>query len=880
MKLSSKTCLLAIVTMSGLFANANTLIAQINYAEACEIEMESANGLPDEFLISKIKQTDALSDMNLNQALTNARESLEIARALGNPDAISLCKLQILTIESLLTSAQQAGWSESKIQLTDDATPEQRLLWYSTLIRFLIFKQKTDVLLDQHFEAAKQAERECFDPHLKAQLQSDESVIRLFLHKKPMTDDELLALRTQVEESEKEYPFLNNSIVLWLMKFASAKRSEDRISALEKALESAEIQNNTRYKFQCNFLLGNFHLGNRKPQQALACFEASLKAAKELEAEPLKQISYTSLGNAYSSMGKSKKALEYGKLAKASPAFDDLSPLDQNALLERLLSVSRSLGNEADVRELEGIILPLKEKQEKRQVSRENQRLATEAAQTARSAAKQAAIQAAEAKERRDKENEAARIAAAASIARFWNYSILATLCVCLFVVGFVWKRLKKVSFQLSSEKRHARQSRKERDAMVMRLNRLQRMESLGLMAGSVAHDFNNILVGVLGNAEMIQMKKDLNDEGFVHDRVASIITSAEKAASLSRQMLAYSGRQTIARYPTNLNRLIRQYESVLQSACAPGQDLKLDLWDCEVISKIDPTQVEQIVLNLVTNSVEASSGKGQITITTGYETIVDIDSSLHGDRTTGGEFGFIEVRDKGKGVSAEEIERIFEPFYSSKNSGRGLGLAVVYGVVKGHDGFIQCRSKVGKGTSFRVLLPISSDKATEMESPREFFPLSELNPETDTQGTATILVIDDEESVLELCSQLLQWSGWNVITAVNGKEGLAKAEQFGNQISCLLLDVVMPEMGANELLNEFEKRKIQIPTVIMSGFSRTKLEFFLDRPNVVSIVQKPFHAMEIQQAVKEAALAPHNGQGFLTSVATNSFSAFPEHAK
>jgi DNA-binding NtrC family response regulator len=178
------------------------------------------------------------------------------------------------------------------------------------------------------------------------------------------------------------------------------------------------------------------------------------------------------------------------------------------------------------------------------------------------------------------------------------------------------------------------------------------------------------------------------------------------------------------------------------------------------------------------------------------------------------------------------------------------------------------------------VLLPISSDKATEMESPREFFPLSELNPETDTQGTATILVIDDEESVLELCSQLLQLSGWNVITAVNGKEGLAKAEQFGNQISCVLLDVVMPEMGANELLNEFEKRKIQIPTVIMSGFSQTKLEFFLDRPNVVSIVQKPFHAMEIQQAVKEAALAPHNGQGFPTSVATNSFSAFPEHAK
>jgi CheY-like chemotaxis protein len=266
---------------------------------------------------------------------------------------------------------------------------------------------------------------------------------------------------------------------------------------------------------------------------------------------------------------------------------------------------------------------------------------------------------------------------------------------------------------------------------------------------------------------------------------------------------------------------------------------------------------MEQVVLNLVTNAVEASALDGEITIRTGRQTLTNVenDSSLYGKRTTGGEFSYIEVVDSGSGISGQDLERIFEPFFSNSEIGRGLGLSVVYGAVSSHDGFIKCNSDIGQGTEFRVLIPHSSDSIDEPELFDEFPRRSEFADNlSKQQGGRKILVIDDEESVLELCAQMLQLDGWEVITAVGGERGLELAEQFSQELTCILLDVVMPELGASELLREMEIREILIPVVLMSGFSQTRLEFFLEREQVVSIVQKPFRASDITRAVQAAA--------------------------
>jgi FixJ family two-component response regulator len=173
---------------------------------------------------------------------------------------------------------------------------------------------------------------------------------------------------------------------------------------------------------------------------------------------------------------------------------------------------------------------------------------------------------------------------------------------------------------------------------------------------------------------------------------------------------------------------------------------------------------------------------------------------------------------------------------------------------VIGHEGFIRCRSNVGKGTSFRVLIPLSTDVATADIAQPRFENVVEFDDKTERPIAKKILVIDDEEAVLDLCSQLMEFNGWDVISAVGGKAGLDQIEEHLNEIACILVDVVMPEMGANELLNELEERQVNIPVVLMSGFSQTRLEFFLERENVSSIVQKPFRANEIKRAILDAA--------------------------
>jgi signal transduction histidine kinase/CheY-like chemotaxis protein len=827
---------------------ANPTVAQTPYAAVCRAELASTKSDSAEQLMAMLKLTDALRGHDLNVALKNAEEAIQQANRLGDPDLKTVAKLHETLIRGLKFGRKKADaeLKFSDFRLSPNAPLDLRIHWHLAIVEMEIWSLKTDSRLPLLLECLNADTKHCRDPHLRLRQQSSELYARVFRLSESPTSAPIRALRDSLRLNVERYPFLECEIVLKLVnsrELAQRRDTPGQFASLEAARSLADQLGHRFFAARGCSLIGILHCQKGEYEKAAEEFEDCLEIAKKIGFEPLIYQSYRKLANIERRLGNSSMVRDYLKLAGASPVLDDISGLERSAFFAYLTSVQRELGEHRETETSQAQVFPVE--------------LARQIRASQHALRNQAEDEKAMLRERH-LQTETTLAETIGALRMYLGIALLSSafciLCVALIVIR---NRLRKVTSELDLEKVNVRQSNHERDDLALRLIRMQRMESLGLMAGSVAHDFNNILVGVLGNAEIIQMKQGGDDPEFINQRIASIITSAEKAASLSQQMLAYAGKQYIARKTTDLNELIRQYEPVLRSFCLPNQHLELRLTSKQVTSKIDRTQIEQVVLNLVTNAVQASGPHGHITIESGVETISDVDQdpSLFGDPTVGGEFGFVEVRDKGRGVSAEVLERIFEPFYSNSESGRGLGLSVVYGAVKGHEGLIRCRSQFGVGTSFRVFFPVSTEpvQKTKTESGHLKLPGHHADFPRISPGR-TILIVDDEESVLDLCRQLMQLNGWKVITALGGKQGLEKAEKFADEVSCVLLDVVMPEFGASEVLTALEDRKYTSPVVLMSGFSQTRLEFFLKRPNVVSIIQKPFRAEELQRAVHLAA--------------------------
>jgi signal transduction histidine kinase len=404
--------------------------------------------------------------------------------------------------------------------------------------------------------------------------------------------------------------------------------------------------------------------------------------------------------------------------------------------------------------------------------------------------------------------------------------------------------RLQSITIELEEKKLQSNELRE-------RIAQLQRVKSLGMLASGVAHDFNNLLVGVLCNAELLEMdfnKKSSNGQSL--ERIEQIIESAEKAADLSRQMLAYAGKTQIIKVPAELNTLVSRLESLLITTTGQDNQLELDLSPDPSVANIDSTQIEQILLNLVSNARQASSVGGEIIIRTGSEFIesIEADPHLFGSRETGGQFVFLEVQDWGAGIPEENIQRIFDPFFTDREDGRGLGLAVVYGFVKSHDGLIRATTTHGEGTCFRILLPSSDEIPPTVEhiasSPDELVP---------TPKDVTVLVVDDEPAVRESASALLSTLGWTAHFAKNGIKAIDFLREHPDSVDCVLLDVVMPEMGAREVLAEMRAEEIQPCVVLMSGHSEEQLEHYRQTDNVAAILSKPFKTQELVRTISTA---------------------------
>jgi PAS domain S-box-containing protein len=384
-----------------------------------------------------------------------------------------------------------------------------------------------------------------------------------------------------------------------------------------------------------------------------------------------------------------------------------------------------------------------------------------------------------------------------------------------------------------------------ERAEMDRRINQSQKLESLGALAGGVAHDFNNILTIILNNATLA--KGQAADPALFDECLGQIEHAAARAAHLCNQMLAYSGRGQFVIQPIRLADLVEDTLPLLRSGVTRKAQLDVMAEPCEAVAQADVTQIRQIVLNLVINASDAlGDTPGTIRITTGLmhagtdylrETILATD-------LVPGDFVFLEVADTGCGMSPETVAKIFEPFFTTKFAGRGLGLAAVLGIVRGHRGAIRVDSQPGRGTTFRLLLP-----AVHGVAPRALGRPSE--PLVSARVTGKILVVDDEEFIRSVLCRSLGKVGFETVAAASGREAISLLATNRNSIAAVLLDLTMPQMDGQQTFEELRKLHPTLPVLLMSGFSELEATARFAGQGLAGFIQKPFETVALVEQLR-----------------------------
>lgn len=363
-----------------------------------------------------------------------------------------------------------------------------------------------------------------------------------------------------------------------------------------------------------------------------------------------------------------------------------------------------------------------------------------------------------------------------------------------------------------------------------------QKLESLGILAGGIAHDFNNLLMGILGNAELALLNKENLPQSVVQN-VETIKKITEKAAHLTRQMLAYSGKGKFVIKEIDLNQFIRDIIDLIKVSISKKAVLSLNLNEKEpLIINGDPGQIEQVILNLVINASEALEEKeGLITIMTGKQYC---DSSYFKDTVDGnirtfteGEYVYFEVTDTGCGMDRETMNKIFEPFFTTKFTGRGLGLSAILGIVRGHGGAIRVYSEKGKGSSLKILLP--AGKATKKEA-------KDADITTSFKGIK-VLIVDDESVVRDVTKRMVEVLGGEILVARDGNEAIEIFSKHHGEIDLVLLDLTMPGLSGEEVFREIKKIKADVKVILMSGYNDEEIAQRLVGRGFAGFIQKPF---------------------------------------
>lgn len=384
-----------------------------------------------------------------------------------------------------------------------------------------------------------------------------------------------------------------------------------------------------------------------------------------------------------------------------------------------------------------------------------------------------------------------------------------------------------------------------EQKKMEVQFVHSQRMQAVGQLAGGVAHDFNNLLTAMIGFCDLLLQRHSPAEQSF--SDIMQIKQNANRAAGLVRQLLAFSRQQTLQPKVINITDTLSELSALLRRLLGPAIELKVkharDLW----FIKVDKGQFEQVVINLAVNARDAMENSGILKIsTTNYvnkKTFVQNHDSM-----PPGEYVLIEIEDTGSGISSDIIDRIFEPFFSTKavGSGTGLGLSTVYGIVRQTGGFIFVESSVNKGTTFRLFLPRHSAKESEDLSTHEDKHINDLT------GHAKILLVEDEDAVRMFAARALKDKGYDVIEASNGIEAIELAKNQDAEIELIITDVVMPGMDGPQMINEIRHFMPLVKVVFISGYAEDSFRKKLNNEENIHFLPKPFSLKDLALKVKD----------------------------
>ncbi len=398
---------------------------------------------------------------------------------------------------------------------------------------------------------------------------------------------------------------------------------------------------------------------------------------------------------------------------------------------------------------------------------------------------------------------------------------------------------------QALREARERKRAEDERRRLEAKIQHAQKLESLGVLAGGIAHDFNNLLVGILGNADLALLKETPSSPRRKY--LESIIDAAQRAADLSNQMLAFSGKGRFVTRVLDLRELVRDVVHLLEMPLSKQGRIRFELPEESLAVEADPTQIRQLLLNLITNAGDAVSENGGVITISGGTIECDrgyLSGSYLMEELPEGLYAYLDVADDGSGMSAETVEKIFDPFFTTKFAGRGLGLAAVLGIVRGHRGTVRVDSEPGRGTTFKMLLPAS----TRSSSPEASEP-----PAVKLAGRETILIVDDEEAVRTVAGRILDESGFTVVTAADGDEGIEVFRHQGDRIALVLLDMTMPRLSGHETLKELRRIRETVTVILSSGYSeQVARDQFADQP-ISGFLQKPYSPNDLLARVQAA---------------------------
>ena len=383
-----------------------------------------------------------------------------------------------------------------------------------------------------------------------------------------------------------------------------------------------------------------------------------------------------------------------------------------------------------------------------------------------------------------------------------------------------------------------------ERARIESQMQQAQKLESLGVLAGGIAHDFNNLLVGILGNASLALLDDDV--PLALRECLHEIERSAQKAAELTRQLLAYAGKGRYHVESLDATRSIDEMASLLRAAVARNASLYFELPNDLPPLEADLNQFRQVVMTLVTNASDALQERpGVISVVAGVQDVTFdyLNTCVPGSMAMPGRFVFVEVRDTGTGMDAATRQRMFEPFFSTKFTGRGLGLAATMGIMRSHNGAIRVYSEVGSGTSVKLLFPTASTALAGTGS----------RAEGEWQGEGHILVVDDEDSVRSVASALLRRRGFRVSVARDGQEAVAQFAQAPDDYSLVLLDLTMPHLNGEETLRAMRAIRQDVRVLLMSGYNESDVTRLFAGRELSGFLQKPFSAAELFELVGTA---------------------------